>query len=169
MQTFKTRNFVADWGFHLVVLAIALPLLGLAYLAWTALPTARANNTVAQELGPAHWRSGEVIAAFHQAGLPAEVVRGATKDGRDGFASLMVTDAVQFRLSDEDMEMGTVFCFKNKSDLERLKSYYQSLNESLPQFSSWLYVKDNVLLQINHEVPEEKARTYAAALDLLNE
>lgn len=169
MQTFKTHNFVSDWGFHLVMLAITLPVLGLAYLAWTTLPTVMARDTEPLPLEEAQRNARDVIVVFHEAGLTAEVVHGATKDERDGLSSLVVADTIRFRLSDEDKETGTVFCFKNKRDLERMKNYYEALNQSLPQFRSWLYVKDNILLQVNHEVPESKASTYAAALDTLDQ
>lgn len=169
MQSFKTHNFVSDWGFHLVVVAITLPVLGLAYLAWTVLPTAMARDTAPLPLQEAQPEARDVIVAFHEAGLTAEVVHGASKDERDGLSSLVVADTIRFRLSDKDGEMGTVFCFKNERDLERIKAYFQALNQSLPQFRSWLYVKDNILLQINHEVSESKASTYAAALDTLDQ
>src|SRR5581483_395850 len=102
MQTLKSHSFVSDWGFHLILLAITLPVLGLAYLAWTVLPTVMARDIAALPLEEAKPNARDVIAAFRQAGLTAEVVQGATKDERDGLSSLAVADTIRFRLSDED-------------------------------------------------------------------
>jgi hypothetical protein len=169
MQKFKTQKFLSDWGLHLVLLAVTLPIVGLAYLSWIALPAAGGQNTVPLPPEEVHWLSGDVIRAFQDAGLEAEVVRGATKEERDGLSAIVVADTTRFRLSANPAEMGIVFCFNNLSDLQRMKEYYEGLNHSLPRFRSWLYVKDNILLQINGEVPEEKARAYAQALDTLEE
>lgn len=116
-----------------------------------------------------HPCSMDAIAAFHSAGLNAEVIRGASKDERDGLFPFGVRDSQRFRISTNEAEMGTVVCFENRTDLEQVQNYYLALNRSLPQFSSRLYVKDNVLLQINHEVSEPRARAYAAVLYSLDE
>jgi hypothetical protein len=110
-----------------------------------------------------------VITAFHSAGLEAEVIRGATKEERDGPALGVVVDARRFRISAKDEEMGIVLCFQNLRDMRRMQNYYLGLNRSLPQFSSWLYAKDNILLQINREVSESKAHAYAQVLDALDQ
>ena len=114
-------------------------------------------------------RSLDVITAFRSAGLMAEVIQGASKDERDGLSPFMVIDTRRFRISANDEEMGMVLSFANRYDMEQLKNYYLRLNRSLPQFGSWLFVKDNILLQINHEVPESKARAYAAVLYTLDQ
>jgi hypothetical protein len=168
MNTFKTRTFWTDWGFHLVILAVTIPILGLAFLAWTLLPVTGAAPTIAAPPEPARWTASDVIAAFQSADLNAQVVRGETKEERDLFSHLMAIDGHRFRIGDKDGEMGMVLSFNNPRDLARMQNYLLALNRSLPQYSSWLYVKDNILLQINHEVPEHKARAYAEVLETLD-
>lgn len=168
MQISKTRRFLSDWAFHVVIVAITLPILGFAYLAWTILPTPIVNGApLAAET--AHWRASNVIGAFQAAGLTARVVHGAAKDERDGFSAFRVIEAVRFRISENDKEMGMVLCFETAADREQVQSYFLALNRSLPQFRSWLFVKDNILLQINHEVPEQEARAYANILETLDQ
>lgn len=169
MQTPKTNSFLSDWGYHLVMLAVAIPMVGLAYLAWAILPTMSVSPPAPAATEAMRRNSLDVIAAFHSAGLDAEVVRGTTKDERDGFSTGMVVDARRFRISDKEGEMGMVLCFESPGDLAQMRNYYQRLNRALPQFGSWLFVKDNVLLQINHEVPEQTARAYAAVLETLDQ
>jgi hypothetical protein len=169
MQTYKPHTFLSDWGFHLVILAVALPIVGLAYLAWTALPAPNVARPAASQTELTHWRSVDVAAAFQDAGLPAQIVRGESKEERDGLSGFMAVDSLRFRISEGEEEMGMVMCFENAGDLQRMRNYYLGLNRSLPQFKSWLFVKDNILLQINYEVPEHTARAYAAILDTLDD
>lgn len=169
METTKRHTFVSEWGLHLVMLAIALPIVGLAYLAWTVLPAKSAPEAVQAPSEVLGWRARGVIAAFHSAGLTAEELRGETKEERDGFAMGMVVEARRFRISAKEGEMGMVLSFENVRDLEQVRDYYQGLNRALPQYGSWVYVKDNVLVQINHEVPESVAREYARVLEGIDE
>jgi len=114
-------------------------------------------------------RNSEIIAAFHDAGLTADVVRGATKDERDGLATWMAVEATPFQLSAREEERGLLLAFNDPADLEKMRAYYLGLNKSLPRYSSWLFVQDNFLLQINGEVSEARAKEYAAVLESLGE
>lgn len=146
------------------MLAITLPVLGLAYLGWTYLPAPPAAPPVLVPTEQPHLRAQDVVTAFRAAGLPAHIVRSATKEERDGLFAFVQADALRFRISEREGEMGMVLVFKNANDLQRMHKYYLGLNRALPRFKSWLFVKDNILLQINHEVPESTAREYADAL-----
>jgi|SRR5581483_978446 len=168
MQLSKTHKFLSEWGYLVVMVVVALPILGLAFLTWSLVPTSSTPRTASAPTEAAHWRSLDVIAAFQRAGLNAEVIHGVSKDERDGFSTLFVVDARRFRISTNDAQMGMVLCFENPRDLKQMQDYYFGLNRSLPQFRSWLFVRDNVLLQINYEVPETTARAYAAVLDTLD-
>lgn len=167
MQISKTRSFLSSRDFKFSMLAATFLLVGLAFLAWILMPTAVVSPAA---LPPTRLeRSLDVIAAFHSAGLYAEVVRGLSKDERDGVFPVTVVDSSRFRISSTEGETGMVLSFENYKDLERVQNYYLSLNRFLPQFRSRLFVKDNILLQINHEVPEAKARAYAAVLGTLDQ
>lgn len=169
MQISRTSKFFSGRGFQIVVVAAALPILGLAFLAWTLLPTASITHTAQAPLESTRRCSLDVITAFRAAGLDARVVRDATKEERDGVFPGMRVDARRFRISAKEAEMGIVLCFQNRDDLEHIQGYYLALNRSLPQFRSWLFVQDNILLQVNREVPERRARAYANVLYTLDQ
>lgn len=168
MQTIKLTHFLRDWGFHVALVAVTLPIVGLAYLAWTLTPAQVIPPTAASSAEPVRWSALDIIAAFHSAGLEAQLVRGETKEERDGMATLMVVDARRFRISGKDKELGSVLCFQDRDDLERMQRYLLALNRTFPQFRSWIFVRDNVLLQINHEVSEDTAHAYADVLFTLD-
>ena len=169
MEKSKTRTFLSDWGFQLVLVAIALPILGLAFLIWSMVPVSGAGTASSAPAEQEQRSATDVIGAFRAAGLRADVVRGESKDERDGFSGFMVVDAKRFRVSEKANEMGMVLRFENIRDLKRMQQYFLGLNDSLPQFRSRLYVRDNILLQMNYEVPESTALEYAAVLDGLDQ
>ena len=48
-----------------------------------------------------------------------------------------------------------------------MHDYYQRLGKSSVAFFSWLFVKDNILVQINGDLLETKANQYQAVLNNL--
>jgi len=168
MQISETK-FWSGWGLYVVLVAIALPILGMAYLVWTVMPGAAEVSSTPPTAQSVHWRAADVIGAFHAAHLNAEVVHDTSKQEQDGMFPGTGVDARHFQISAKAGEMGTVLSFENARDMAQIRNYYLQLNRSLPQFRSWLYVKDNILLQINHEVPERDALAYACILDTLDQ
>lgn len=59
---------------------------------------------------------------------------------------------------------GRILSFAAQPDLDMTKAYYDSLGKSSAAFFSWTFVKDNILVQINGDLPEAKARKYESAL-----
>ncbi len=57
--------------------------------------------------------------------------------------------------------------FANQEDLTIVENYYAQMGRFGAVLFSWVYVKDNILVQINGELPEENAHMYQAALDSL--
>jgi hypothetical protein len=47
--------------------------------------------------------------------------------------------------------------------------YYFALGKSSAAFFSWVFIKDNVLVQINGDLPEDKAKQYQTVLDSISE
>jgi hypothetical protein len=87
---------------------------------------------------------------------------------RSELSMVMAVEVTRFRIpSAGESEGGIILSFYKADDLARMRNYYLALNESPPQFSSWVFVKDNILLQINRSLPGPKARQYAAALDAM--
>ena len=108
--------------------------------------------------------------ALNNAGLQIEVL-SISKGDRDGLFPVMDVESTSFFIpgqGDPTRMHGFILCFQNEKDLQLMQNYYMSLGEALPQYNSWVFIKDNVLLQINREVPEAVAKRYAGALDLLN-
>jgi hypothetical protein len=45
-----------------------------------------------------------------------------------------------------------------------MKNYYNELGRQSAALFSWVFVKDNILIQINGDLPETTARKYEAAI-----
>jgi hypothetical protein len=117
------------------------------------------------------WHAIDAIQAFQAAGLPIEIPQ-LRKDERDLFSNEMVVDSRKFVIptqGDPTLGSGIVFSVRNERDLQELQNYYATLGKALPQYNSWIFVKDNLLLQIDGDVPEAVAKQYGKALDLRDE
>lgn len=111
--------------------------------------------------------SADVIAAFQAAGLESENTRPMTDDDY-GIAPNVAEEGTRFFLPSLcDGCGGRVFSFSSPQNLEILKTYYVTISESSPAFFTWVFEKDNILVQINGDLPEEQARQYEAALETL--
>lgn len=105
----------------------------------------------------------DVVTAFKNAGLEAEGAYAMTKDDY-GFGPYVCTGTRFLIPSIGADNGGRVFICDNTEDLELLKNYYDELGRSSALFFSWTFVKGNVLVQINGDLPEDKARQYEAAI-----
>lgn len=104
-----------------------------------------------------------VIAAFKAAGLEAENPSALTKD--DYGMAPYVGKGMRFLVPSLGPDKGgRVFAIENKDDFVRLKAYYDELGKSSAMFFSWTFARDNILVQINGDLPEAKAKQYEAAL-----
>jgi hypothetical protein len=113
------------------------------------------------------WTSNQVVEAFKAAGLEAEDARPMTKDDY-GMAPMVAVEAMRFFIPSlcEDCG-GRVLSFDSPDDLEKTKSFYVRLGEESAMLFSWVFTKDNILVQINGDLPEETAMKYKAALESL--
>lgn len=131
--------------------------------------TPLATNTPLPSPTPefAKWNSTQVIEAFMLAGLEAESTYTMTKDDY-GLAPMVAKEGTRFMIPSLCAGCGgRVMSFANAADLELTKAYYDELGRSSAVFFSWTFVRDNILVQINGALPEEKANAYQAALDTL--
>lgn len=113
------------------------------------------------------WTSSQATEAFVAAGLEAENLTPMTKDDY-GMAPLVAVEGTRFFVpSICDDCGGRVMAFDSQEDLDAVKEYYVKLGEGSALFFSWVFVKDNLLVQINGDLPEEQARQYEAALNSL--
>jgi len=109
------------------------------------------------------WRSTEVVDAFLNAGLECENPQPLAVD--DGAAPFVAEEAIRFLLPSVcEGCSGRVYSFNDQTQLDQARNYYISLGDRDPQYFSWVYVRDNVLVQLNGRMPEEQARLYRRAL-----
>lgn len=108
--------------------------------------------------------SSEVVTAFQDAGLQAEESREMTKDDY-GMAPMKAEKGTIVKIGD-DMN-ARIMSFKNESDLEETKEYYDKLGEESAMLFSWTLAKDNILIQMNGDLPEDKYNEYKEVLEEL--
>jgi len=115
------------------------------------------------------WTSTDVVNIFKSAALEVEEPRPMTKDDY-GMAPMRAIEGTRFLIPSLCSDCGgRIFSFSNQEDLDLTKTYYEELGKSSAIFFSWVFVKDNILVQINGDLPEEKARQYEASLNSLGQ
>ena len=140
-------------------------------IAIALLLSACAPNEIKSSASLQQWHTNDALQAFQAADLPVEIPQ-LSKDERDLFSNEMALESRQFVIpaqGDPTLARGIIFSFQNERDLQEIQDYYAALGYALPQYNSWIFIKDNLLLQINHNIPEAVAKQYAEALDLLDE
>jgi hypothetical protein len=128
-------------------------------------PNASSKEAAGDAASPSFqkWKNSQVVDAFKAAGLEVENPRPMSKPQDYGAAPTIDIEATQFTIPSlgEGGGGGHVYSFASEDDLEKMVQYYA--NASTDNFS-WVYVRDNILVQIDGRLPEEKAKQYEAAL-----
>jgi len=110
----------------------------------------------------------QAIDAFEAAGLATGAYYPMTKD--DYGIGPYVGVGIRFLIPSLGVDKGgRVVAFDNEEDMELLRSYYEELGRQSALFFSWVYVHQNVLLQINGDLPEDQALQYKVALDTMGQ
>jgi hypothetical protein len=109
----------------------------------------------------------DVVASFKAAGLEAENPSAMTKD--DYNIAPYVCQGTHFFVPSLDATSGEgaggrVFVCDTAEDRDLIANYYTELGKTSALFFSWVFIKDNVVVQINGDLPEETARKYEAEL-----
>jgi hypothetical protein len=104
-----------------------------------------------------------VIATFKAAGLEAE---GAFHMGPQDYGlAPFVCYGVRFLVPSLGPDNGgRVFICNDSAEQAQLAAYYDKLGKSSALFFSWVFIKGNVLVQINGDLPEAIARQYEVAI-----
>lgn len=120
----------------------------------TAAPTAAPTMTPAPAAG--RFTADDVVAAFRAAGLEVGEVRPLTRD--DYQMAPLVGSGLRFLIPSlcEDCG-GRVFAVEDAAEREALANYYRDLPKLSAILFSWVYVRDNIVLQINGDLPDEQA------------
>lgn len=116
---------------------------------------------------PQAWTSQQVVDALKAAGLEAESTRTMTEEDY-GLSPIQADEGTRFLIPSlcEDCG-GRIMTDSDPKELEVLEKYYIKGGEVSPDLKSWLYRKDNILLQINGDLPEDQAKKYESALQSL--
>jgi len=110
------------------------------------------------------WQTSQVIDAFKNAGLEAEAPRPMS-DEDYGVAPVVAEEATRFFIpSCGDDCGGRIFSFSDSDSLFKVKFYYTKMSEGSTLFFCWVFEKDNILLQLDGDLPEEKANLYGEVL-----
>ena len=113
------------------------------------------------------WNSGEVAEAFRRAGLEVDHPRPMTSDDY-GLVPMLAIEGTRFFIPSVCADCGgRIMSFANLQDLAIVQDYYAQMARFGAVLASWVYVKDNILLQINGELAETAALKYKAVLDEL--
>ena len=107
------------------------------------------------------WKNSQVLDALKAAGLEVENPRPMSKPKDYASAPTIDVEATQFTIPSLEGAVGRIYNFASEADLEKMVDYYG--NASADNFS-WVYVRDNILVQLDGRLTEEKARQYEAAL-----
>jgi len=59
---------------------------------------------------------------------------------------------------------GRIIYYKDLDYLQKAKDYYDNLGKETAALFAWAFVNDHILVQINGELPEDRAREYEKAL-----
>lgn len=109
----------------------------------------------------------DVITSFKDAGLEVENTKEMTKEDY-GIAPMKTEEGVRFIIPSLGEDSGgRILSYDNDSDLQEMKEYYDSMGEESALFFSWTIQKDNILVQINGDLPEEQYNKYKSALESL--
>lgn len=127
-------------------------------------PPAAASNTGGATGGASFqkWKNSQLVDAFKAAGLEVGNARPMSKPQDYGKIPAIDVEATQFTISSSDQDLGGhIFSFASEEGVEKMVTYYA--DASADDFS-WVYVKDNILVQLDGRLDEEKAKQYEAAM-----
>lgn len=135
-------------------------------VATTIAPTTAASTTAAAVFQQ-KYKSQQAIDAIKAAGLEAEQNRPMTRDDY-GAAPLLAIEGIRFFIPSLGADNGgRAFSFSSQADLERTKAYYVELGRSSALLFSWTFSVENLLVQINGKLADDKAKQYEVALGKL--
>ena len=104
----------------------------------------------------------EVIQAFRDEGLEVGETQQVDREEDRSFVPKTYKEQVSFTIpSQGERAGGRVFTFESQEDLEQVREHYEGFGDL---FSSYVYVEDNVLVQISGSVSKEQAERYGEVL-----
>lgn len=106
----------------------------------------------------------DIVTKFREAGLEIEVPTESISE-EHGFTNLGFKD-VRYILVPAlgEGEGGYLFLFENKTDLEKLKDFYEEPGKSTLMPNSHAYAQDNILLQMSDQMSQTEFDRYVEVI-----
>lgn len=107
------------------------------------------------------WKVAQVESAFKSARLELATPHAMTSEDY-GTVPRVAKEGVRFFIpSLGGQKGGRIYTFASAKDLQTVQQYYASQPGTPP----WIFVKDNILVQIHSDLPENRANQYRNALN----
>lgn len=114
---------------------------------------------------PSH-TADQAVQAFKAVGLEAE--NPTPMERSDYGLAPMVGQGVHFRIPSLCEKCGgRVIAIEDAAERQRMADYYINLGKGSARFFSHVYIVDNLVVQLNGDLPDDQAARYRAALDAL--
>jgi len=133
----------------------------------TSMPTSPTQPSAAAPSGFVVWDVQQVLDAFLAAGLEATDSRPMISDDY-GLVPMLALDGIRFFIPSICSDCGgRIMSFTDAEKLQIVRDYYGQMGRFSAVLFSWVFVKDNLLVQLNGQLPEADAMKYEAALSSL--
>ncbi len=132
----------------------------------TAIPFTMASPTPLT--GFAQYTIEQTVTAFKRAGLEAENIIPMTTADFIHMPEQPIAGIRFFIPSAGQGIGGKILAFETLRELEAVRTYYNELGQSDPMFSSRIFVNQNLILQLDRDVPDNQAALYERALNNIN-
>jgi hypothetical protein len=110
------------------------------------------------------WDAQQVLDAYLAAGLEVSNPRPMIADDY-GLVPMLSLDGVRFYIPSICSDCGgRIMSFADAEKLQIVRDYYGQMGRFSAVLFSWVFVKDNILVQLNGQLPEANAGEYEAAL-----
>ncbi|PAD28285.1 stress protein [Paenibacillus sp. 7523-1] len=106
----------------------------------------------------------DIVTKFREAGLEIEAPTGSFSEDHV-LANLGLIDEQPFLVPAlGEGEGGYLFLFENKTDLEKLKDFYEEPGKSTLMPNSHAYAQDNILLQMSDQMSQTEFDRYVEVI-----
>ncbi|WP_430023641.1 stress protein [Paenibacillus sp. MABNR03] len=106
----------------------------------------------------------DIVTEFQEAGLEIETPTGSIRE-EHGLANLGFKDVRHILVPAlGEGEGGYLFLFEDKTDLEKLKDFYEEPGKSTLMPNSHAYAQDNILLQMSDQMSQTEFDRYVKVI-----
>ena len=130
----------------------------------TAMPPGSVQPATTTPSAFVMWDPQQVLDAFLADGLEASNPRSIISNDY-GLVPMLAIDGIRFYLPSICSDCGgRIMSFADQEKLQIVKDYYGQMGRFSAILFSWVFVKDNILVQLNGRLSEANARKYEAVL-----